>query len=363
MKGVRDGDEVRGLVGAVDVDRACEDARLVGDHRDRMTAETGEHAHHRRPELGLDLERRRLVEHHVDDVAHLVHPPAVAGHDLEHLGNEARLEVAVDDVGRIGPRRRREIPQVPAHEVERILVVGRGVVDQPARDRDRRTAEVFLRDRLPERLEHHRRTGGEDRPVLAHHREVGHRRHQRAVPGRCAEHRGDQRHAARAARLREEIGRRARVHASVGAETCAFQHHHERHLVGDGDLGNAVALRVARLADRARLHGEVLGGDHHRATVDATRAHDDRVGGKVGTAHERAELLERPRIEEVVDACTRIELPGGAVLGESLLAAHEPPRDPTVTQITERRFPVVGAETIIHVPAPPHGPALDSNAS
>ena len=71
-----------------------------------------------------------------------------------------------------------------------------------------------------------------------------------------------------------------------------------------------------------------------------------RVGGQVGPADERAELLERPRIEEVVDARTRVELPGRAVLGEPLLATHRA-RGAAVTQIVERRFPLVGAATIV----------------
>ena len=41
-------------------------------------------------------------------------------------------------------------------------------------------------------------------------------------------------------------------------------------------------------------------------------------------ADERAELLERAGVEQVVDAGARVELPGRAVLGQPLLAAHEP---------------------------------------
>ena len=105
-----------------------------------------------------------------------------------------------------------------------------------------------------------------------------------------------------------------RVRAPVGAEARTLEHHHERHPVGDRDLGDPVALRVARLADGARLHGEVLGRDHHRTAVDAPGAHDERVGGQVRPADERAELLERPRIEEVVDArhAHRASRPRGA---------------------------------------------------
>ena len=125
--------------------------------------------------------------------------------------------------------------------------------------------------------------------VPAHHREVRHRRDQRAVAGRRAEHRGDQRHAARAARLGEHVGRasarRARPSARKPAPSSIM-------ISGtrsvDRDLGDPVALRVRRLADRAGLHREVLGRDHHRAAVDAARAHHDRVGRRVLAADERA---------------------------------------------------------------------------
>ena len=44
---VGDGDEVRGLVGAVDVDRARDHLGLVGDDRDRVAAEVRERGDHR----------------------------------------------------------------------------------------------------------------------------------------------------------------------------------------------------------------------------------------------------------------------------------------------------------------------------
>ena len=125
-----------------------------------------------------------------------------------------------------------------------------------------------------------------------------------------------------AARLGEHVGRRARVALPVGPEPGAFQHHDQRHAVGDRELGHAVPLRVRRLADRARLHREVLGRDHHRPAVDATRAHDDRVGRRVVAADERAELLERAGIEQMVDARADVELARAAVLRQPLLAAH-----------------------------------------
>jgi hypothetical protein len=57
---------------------------------------------------------------------------------------------------------------------------------------------------------------------------------------------------------------------TVGSKTGAFEHHDQRHAVGDRDLRDAVPLRVRGLADRAGLHREVFRSDHHRPAVDAT---------------------------------------------------------------------------------------------
>ncbi len=158
-------------------------------------------------------------------------------------------------------------------------------------------------------------------------------------PGGCAEHRGDERDASGAARLREHVGRGSRVALAVGPEAGAFQHHDQRHPVGDRDLRDAVPLRVRRLADRAGLDREVLGRDHHRPALDATGAHHDRVGRRVVAADERAELLERTGIEQVVDAGADVELARGAVLRQPLLAAHRSRRDPALLELLEDFVP------------------------
>ena len=88
MERVGDGDEVRGLVGAVGVDRTGHHLRLVRDHRDRVTAEPAERGDDRTAEVGLHLEARVRVEDDVDHLAHVVDAAAVARDDVEHLGDE-----------------------------------------------------------------------------------------------------------------------------------------------------------------------------------------------------------------------------------------------------------------------------------
>jgi hypothetical protein len=74
------------------------EVRVAGQHRHRPAVETGE-AGHRRPAVpAADLEERAPVDDRVDDVAHLVDPPGVAGNRVD----EPAL-TALGVVGRLGP--------------------------------------------------------------------------------------------------------------------------------------------------------------------------------------------------------------------------------------------------------------------
>ena len=98
---VGDGDEVGRLVRPVGVERAGEELGLVGHHGDGMAAEAGQDADQRPAEARLHLEAGSLVEDDVDDVAHVVHPPAVAGNDVQQFGHgsEARRRPARHPIG------------------------------------------------------------------------------------------------------------------------------------------------------------------------------------------------------------------------------------------------------------------------
>jgi len=58
--------------------------------------------------------------------------------------------------------------------------------------------------------------------------------------------------------------------AAVGAEARAVEHHDQRHAISHRNLCDAMAFRVGGRTDGARLHGEVLGRDHHGPSVDAS---------------------------------------------------------------------------------------------
>ena len=181
-----------------------------------------------------------------------------------------------------------------------------------------------------------------------HHREVGHRRDQRAVAGRCAEDGGDQRHPARAAGLGEQVGGGARVGLAVGPEAGPFEHHHQRHPVGHRDLGHPVALGVGRRADRARHHGEVLGRHHHRPAVDRARADDHGIGGSVGPPDQRPDLQEGAGSSRWSIRARASSLPASRCLRKALLPAHGARRRPALFEVVEDPLPALGAVTVTH---------------
>ena len=115
------------------LDRAGQHHGLVGHDRDRVAAEAGEAGEHGGAEVGLHLEGRALVEDDVDDVAHVVDLPAVAGHDVEDLGDEAVAVVAALQRGPGSPRPTTGSSSGrPRTQVEGGFVAGAVVVDQAA---------------------------------------------------------------------------------------------------------------------------------------------------------------------------------------------------------------------------------------
>jgi hypothetical protein len=102
-----------------------------------------------------------------------------------------------------------------------------------------------------------------------------------------------------------------------------------------------MALGVAARPDAAGQRGEVFGAEHHRRAVDQAGPDDDPVGGDLATDH-RAELTERARVEQVVDARPRIELALVAVFGQPLRTAHRPRALTAAVEVVERLLPVGG---------------------
>ncbi len=163
------------------------------------------------------------------------------------------------------------------------------------------------------------------RGLLHHEDEVG---HGGRVDGAARARAHDQRD------LRDHAGALhvAHEHVAVGAERdhALLDARAARVVDADhraADLGRQIHdlhhLLGHHLAQRAAEHGEVLGEDAHRAAVDRAVAGDHGVapglvllhpelGGAV--AHERVQLLEGARVEQLLDPLASRELAPGVLL-------------------------------------------------
>ena len=332
---------MRGLVGGVGVDRPGQLGRLIGDYRDRVAAEMCQRTDDRRPEPRLDLHPVGVVEDHVEDRAHVIDPPVLPGDDVEQLRGGSQLAGrVVEPRRRVRPCAGGEVGQVAPDLVERRLVGLGEVVDHTAAQCDIGSTEILFRDLLSGGLFDHRGTGGEDRALSAHDGEVAHRGDQRPVTGRGTQHRRDRGHLAGTLRLGDQVGGAAAVVLAAGPKAGAFEQHDQRNLLAQSQFRETEAFGVAARADRTGQGGEVLGAHHHRGPVDTSGAGDDAVGGDL-TTDQGAELLEGPRVEQMVDAGARVELALRAMSGQALVATHLVRVLPPTTQVVQRLLPVL----------------------
>ena len=159
------------------------------------------------------------------------------------------------------------------------------------------------------------------------------------MAGRGPHHRAEHRHPTGALRLDQQIGGRA---ATTPAATMAgtLEQHDERDALGQRQLGDPPALRGAARTDGTGERGEVLGPDHDGTTIDGAGAGHDAVSGHI--PHQRADLLERTEIEEMLDPLTGIELTLGVSLRQSFGPAHRARGAASLGQIGEGRTPATG---------------------
>jgi hypothetical protein len=244
------------------------------------------------------------------------------------------------------PRIRGKIVEIGAGQLDRRLIVGNSVVSDPrAVDMDLRAAEPFLGDRLAERGLHQWRSGHEHGGGIGHRDEVRQRRSQGAMARRRAEHEAHHRHPA--GQLRQSlqvVG--GRIGVGVGqAMPGALEHEDQRHPLLERQLGQALALGRAGIADRAAKDGEVLDPGDHRAAADQPEPRDQPIGrGRrrailAEIAGEGADLDEAAVVEQGGGALTRVELAGLAVPGEALVAAHRRGEPALAVKLGEDRAP------------------------
>ena len=259
--------------------------------------------------------------------------------------------------GRPGPGARGQQREVGADQREGCRFVGHCVVRHAAlADVDARATQLLLAHRLAGGGRDQRRARREYRGLLEHDHEVAEQRRYRAVSRRGARDHRDRGHLAREpCQFLHVVGRvgmpRQRV---AGALAGAVEQHDQRHAFLPRDARVAQALGVRREADRAALHREVLGADHHRAPVDAGQPAHESIGGGRGRlavglpAGQRAELHETARVAQRGDLLAGVQAPGRAQLRQSRLAAHGAARLDARPKLLEQRCPVRGDVRRIH---------------
>ena len=122
--------------------------------------------------------------------------------------------------------------------------------------------------------------------------------------------------------------------------TSALEQHDEGNALGEREFGDAPALRGAAGADGTGQRGEVLRPDHDRTTVDGAGTGHDAISRHL--THERADLAERARIEQMIEALASVELALGVALGESLGTSHGTGGATTLREIEQRGAPTTG---------------------
>jgi hypothetical protein len=185
--------------------------------------------------------------------------------------------------------------------------------------------------------------GGPPVCLLAHDHEVAERSGERAVAGGGAEHEAHHRYVAAEVGHRQQIVGCASAAAGVGQPVPgALEHHHEGHALLERQLGDAVALRGAALADRAGQGREVLDTRKARAAVHAAEtAHEGVAGHTLDGADQYAELHEGALVEQAQDALARVELAARVHEAFDALGAAQLARPGLlVLQLLQQRLPV-----------------------
>ncbi|MPM37910.1 hypothetical protein SDC9_84530 [bioreactor metagenome] len=334
VEGVAEPDELRALVGGVDVQHAGHHTRLVRHDADGVPVDAGEADDDVLRVAGLDLEEVGVVDDAPDDLPDVVALLALGRYDV------AQRLVRLDDIVGVDPRRLGEV--VLRQEAEQLLrdqdgfrvVVGDEVVHAgPGHVRIGAT-QIVLAHLLAGHLGDHVRPGDEHVGLAGLDDEVGQRRGVRGTAGTGPGDDRDLRHRTGQPDVRVEhlavAGQRVDALLDPGAARVVDED--EGRAGGERGLHHLDDLLGLRLAGRATHHGEVLGGDVHRAAEDGPRAGHHAVGRGLGGVHpeggrtvrtEHPGLLERPGVEQGADPLTRGHLALLVLLVEAGLPATE----------------------------------------
>ena len=309
---------------------------VVGHDPHRIAPEVGEAAHQGLAVQGLELAEARAVHDAADDLAHVVRPAQVGGHDVVQL---VRGLGRLLRGGLLQPRlrRRRQGGDDRAQDGQRVLVVVGQVVDDAGLAGVHVAAAQFLgRDHLTGGRLDQRRAAQEDRALLAHDDVlVAHRGHVGAARGARSHHRGQLGEAG--LRHRGLVEEDPAEVLPVG-EDLVLPGQERPARVDQVDAGQVVrgrdGLGPQVLLDRDRVVAAALDrgvvGHHHAVpALDPADAGDqaagrDRVLVEL-PARQRGQLQERrPRIEQPVDPVADEQLAPRDVADPGLLVPAQP---------------------------------------
>ena len=286
---------------------------VVGHHADRTTLDTCQRRHTARSPAAAQLHHRVDIAELVDDVAHVVGPQAILGHQVAQLP----LVVALPFVdGAL------EVRQVLLGGHDRLGFVGHQHIDHAVGPLHVDRADFFGTEHAQAAAFDHGGAADADVRALGRDDHIAAAQQHRIARKAAAVGDAHQRH--QAAELREERegpAVEARASDAIGIArpaAAALGQQHHRQAVVLGDLEHAVLLAVVVAALGARQHHVVVRHDHglgllgaEQVAVDTGYAGHHAVALGIGdqvfhrTAaalrgnHQRAVLHERAGIDEV----------------------------------------------------------------
>ena len=334
---VAEPDEPRGLHRRVDVERAGQVRRLIGDDPDAAPAEPREPDDDVLGVVPMHFEERPVVGDRVDEVVHVVRLVRRRRHEASSASSSRSTRI-----GGLAPRRivdvvARQVAEQLADQAQALAIVRDGEVRDAAGLVVRhRAAELLLRDFLVrDRLDHVGAGHEHVARALDHDVEVGDRRRVDRAAGAGPHDRGDLRDDAGRQRVaQEDVGVAAeRQHAFLDARAARVVQPDDRRAHLHREIHDLDDLRGVGFRERAAEHREVLREGVDRAAVDAAAGRRPRrrrgsICSSIPKSRQRcvtslSTSSKVPGIEQQIDALARRQLAGVVLPATADLAAAE----------------------------------------
>ena len=355
MKHLRQIDEARDFFGRLRGPGAAVEIRIARDQRHRPAVQARKPRDHRAPPQPADFEKRFAIDQRIDDAPHLVHLARILGHGLDQPGVAAPGVVLAGRSRRQLVHRTRQVGEETPRPRERFGLACRLVVHGAVAGMDGAAAELVLLVALLH-PRHHRWTRDEQlRGVFHHHRIMARRHPRRAQPRDRTQgerHHRHHRHVLHhlfpdgdGGNLRPAVLLDV-LHRTAAAGAVDQAQHRQAQFAGH-HLGALQLLAQAAVVGAA-AHGEIVAGDHHRPAVNPAAPHD-----QVGRHHvderallvvarlagDRADLVERTRVEQAGDALAHRQLAAVVLTLDLVRPAHSAPEFLAFAQFVDFRLP------------------------